>query len=416
MREYLKKLIERKRKQLEELLQRSDASQDINEVREIGRTMDEIRNDIAEAEAALASLPEEEPGAQEGGEARSVVPQNAELRNVSVLGAFRAAAPQQRSTDPFDTPEYRTAFMEYVCRGAAIPAEFRADAVTTTGDAGVMIPTTYLNEIVRKASSYGSIYAKVRKLNVQGGVAIPVLSLVPTATWIGETTPSEAQKIQANTSITFSYFGLECKIAQTLLVNVTTLELFQDLFITLAAEAIVKAIEIAIFKGTGVQQMTGILTDARVPAENIISLTEEDALSWNGWKANVFAKMKKSYRKGQFIMAQGTFDEVIDGMVDAGGQPIGRVNYGTDQGETYRFGGKLVETVEDDVITPYSAAAEGDVIAVFVDLSNYAVNSNLQMQVVKWIDQDTNEVKNKCILICDGKLVDPNGVLIIKKG
>ena len=38
------------------------------------------------------------------------------------------------------------------------------------------------------------------------------------------------------------------------------------------------------------------------------------------------------------------------------------------------------------------------------------------MQTVKWVDHDTNEIKNKCILICDGKLLDPNGVLVIKKG
>lgn len=40
----------------------------------------------------------------------------------------------------------------------------------------------------------------------------------------------------------------------------------------------------------------------------------------------------------------------------------------------------------------------------------------MQMTTVKWVDHDTNEIKNKCIMIVDGKLVDPNGVLIIKKG
>ena len=40
----------------------------------------------------------------------------------------------------------------------------------------------------------------------------------------------------------------------------------------------------------------------------------------------------------------------------------------------------------------------------------------MQMTTVKWVDHDTNEVKNTCIMIVDGKLIDPNGVLIIKKG
>ena len=117
-----------------------------------------------------------------------------------------------------------------------------------------------------------------------------------------------------------------------------------------------------------------------------------------------------------FFMAQGTFDGYIDGMVDTTGQPIGRVNYGIDGGETYRFGGKNVETVEDDVITAYDDASTGDVIAVFGDLRNYAVNSNMQMRVVKWSDHDNNKEKTKAIMIVDGKVLDPNGFLIIKKG
>ena len=40
--------------------------------------------------------------------------------------------------DPYDTPEYRKAFMEFVCRGVAIPRELRNDAVTTTSDASAV--------------------------------------------------------------------------------------------------------------------------------------------------------------------------------------------------------------------------------------------------------------------------------------
>ena len=49
-------------------------------------------------------------------------------------------------------------------------------------------------------------------------------------------------------------------------------------------------------------------------------------------------------------------------------------------------------------------------------MKNYAVNTNLQMSTVKWVDHDTNKVKNKVIIIIDGKVLDPNGFLIIKKG
>jgi len=341
--------------------------------------------------------------------------------NEHVAGSERRAAPKE--TDKFDTPEYRNAFMNYTCRNAPIPDEFnamiqselRANAVTTVADAGAVVPTTTLQEIIRKMESYGRIYAKVRKLNIKGNMRVPILTLKPTAKWIGEGSGDD-QKIQADTYVEFGFYGIECKIAQTLLASIVTYEMFQQEFVKLATEAIVKALEKGIFVGTGNGQLKGITVDERVPAKNIIIMTEEEFKTWAGWKKKVFAKMKISYRNGTFAMAQGTFDGYIDGMVDIGGQPIGRVNYGIANGETYRFGGKSVETVEDDVIKGYDEAGTGDVVAVFFNPDDYAINSNMQMTVVAWTDHDDNFRKTKAILACDGKLLDPNGVLIIKKG
>ena len=253
----------------------------------------------------------------------------------------------------------------------------RAGAVTVTGDAGAVIPTTIANEIIKELKGYGNLYAKVRKMNIQGGVEIPILSLKPEANWITEDVPSFEQKIVVNDKITFSYYGLECKIAQSLLVSVVSLSMFQELFTQLAVEAMTKAIDMAIMNGTGSGQPLGITKETRIPAKNIIELSDADITQWGTWKKAVFAKMKKSYRNGEFIMAQGTFDGYIDGMTDKNGQPIGRVNYGIDGAETYRFGGKNVEVVEDDILKPYDEAQTGDVIAVFTKLSDYIFNSNM---------------------------------------
>lgn len=331
---------------------------------------------------------------------------------------------QTAHTDPSETNEYRTAFMNFVCRGTEIPADLRASvapmlnvaATTTTTDAGAVIPTTITREIIREMKSYGNLYAKIRKLNVQGGVEFPILTLKPTANWIGESKSSNDQKLTANTKVSFSYYGLECKIAQTLLAAVVTFEEFQQMFTQLAVEAIVAAKEKAIISGTGSGQFLGITKDTRVPTKNVVTLTPDEFTSYSAWKKKVMAKIPKAYRKGEFVMAQGTFDGYIDGMVDANGQPIGRVNYGIDGEENYRFCGKTVDTVEDDVIPSYDDAATGDVVAVFFNPTDYAENSNGSFSTVKWTDHDDNTVKTKVLHICDGKLLDPNGVIIIKKG
>lgn len=426
VREYLNNLITRNKKQMEKLRKKLDESTDVNEVRSLGATLAEIRDEINEAEEQLKNLDDGDNndgdnkdgnnnnGDNNDGENRNNNPDvRSKVINGEVRGSFgiKNGQPQKREEDPSDSVEYRTAFMNFICRNVPISAELRE--ATNTVDASAVIPKTIVNEIVKKLESYGNIFAKVRKLNVQGGVSIPILDLKPTAKWIDETTASEDQKLQAKSSITFSYFGVECKLAQSLLVNITTLDVFQNEFINLATEAIVKAVEIAIFNGTGTNQPLGIIKDSRV--KNVVTLSTADFGTWEGWH-KVKGQIKKAYRNGCFVMNQSTFDGNIDGMVDKNGQPIARVNYGIDSEEKYRFMGKEVETVEDDILPAYEDAKTGDVVAVFINLSDYAINTNMDMTATKWVDNDTNKIKNKVMMIIDGKLIDTNGVVLIKKG
>lgn len=409
------KLLELLKKREQELREKIKASNDAAEIRSMGDELNATMEEIRELEEKLKDQQQRgEPDPQQRTAVPSI-PDNAQFRN-GFAASFNQTPQIRDEEDPTDTIEYRTAFMNYVCRNVPIPAELRENQVTTTADASAVIPKTIVNEIIKEMSTFGNIYAKVRKLNVKGGVAIPRLTLKPEAHWVGEKTPSETQNIKADDKVTFTYFGVECKIAQSLLENITTLDIFQEQFVELATEAIVKAVEIAIFNGNGIIQPTGILKDSKVPAGNVITMTPEEFASWDGWHKKVKTKMKKAYRNGEFIMAQSTFDGHIDGMVDKNGQPIGRINYGLNGEENYRFMGKTVETVEDECIASWDDANVGDVVAVFVKLTDYGINTNMQMTTVKWVDHDNNEVKNKCTMILDGQLIDPNGVLIIKKG
>ena len=413
MKEKLNNLLTAKKEQRDNLNKTLIESDSKEERAAIGETLSKLAEEIRNVEEMIADIDKPADPAAAGADP------NGDNRSAAVVAGMqmRNGAQKQgkQTADPYDTEEYRTAFMEFVCRGKAIPAELRADAVTATADAGAVIPTSILKEIIKEVKSYGNLYAAVRKLNVQGGVQIPILSLKPVASWVGEG-KSDAQKLEAKTSISFSYFGLECKIAQTLLASVVTLDMFQQLFVPLATEAMAKALDVAIMNGSGELKPTGVTVDARVPAANKVTLTAEEFASWASWKRKVFAKIPKAYRNGNFYMAQGTFDGYIDGMVDTTGQPIGRVNYGIDGAENYRFGGKHVETVEDDVIKSYEDAAVGDIVAVFFNPKDYGINSNMEMQAHKWIDRDDSTVKNQLIMICDGKLIDAAGVIIVKKG
>lgn len=351
----------------------------------------------ATAQANLAAL-----------ENACVVP--AVMQNLAAAGQTAEPAAVE---DRFDSVEYQTAFMNFACRQQPIPEKFRNEAgVTSSSDVGAVIPTTWGKEIIRNLQERGVIFKQLRHMNIKGGVELPILDLMPVATWVGEGA-SEDQKLAATKTISFKYYGLECKISQSILVSVVTLDAFQSLFVELATEAIMEAIEKGVFQGTGEGQMLGVCKDPRVT--NVVDMTADDMSKWAQWKKQFFAKIPKRYQTGKIYMTQGTFEGYIDGMVDQNGQPVGRTNYGITGGPTYRFGGKDVETVEDDILPDYETAASGDVFAVFMNMKNYVFNSNLQMTVVQWTDHDTNQKKTKVMLICDGKAADTNGIILLKK-
>ena len=425
MKERLLKLLQAKEERKKELGQKANATDDIKELRAINTELEAINGEITELRGMIDAIPDETPPATSPGgtqppEQRGASP----IGTTQILGSYAIGTgttpPAEHRTaetdDPYGTIEYRQAFRTFATTGQITP-ELRANAMTTTGDVSAVIPSTILNEVIRKVTVYGQVFSRVRKLSVRGGVTIPILSLKPVATWIGETPTSDKQKVQANSNISFSYYGLECKVSTSLLADTVTLTGFENTITDLIVEAMVKALDLSIVKGNGTGKCLGISADTRIPTSQIVSMTTTEFKSWEAWKKKVFAKMPLSYKAGAtFLMASGTFEGYIDGMVDTTGQPIGRINYGITNGPQERFGGKEVVLVEDDIIAPYDDAASSEVVTIYCNLRNYGVNSNMQMTMFRYFDHDTNEWVDKAILIVDGKLIDPYGVVIVKKG
>lgn len=417
-------LIAKKNERKAALIKKSDVCEDVETLRSINADLDQLNEEIRSLQEMADEMPDDEPtgqnpaGLDESGQSLRTRTVNGQIPGMVIAGAAVPNAPEGRSTpeDKYDTLEYRKAFMDYCVRGTPIPAEYRADTFSGIADAASVIPTTITNEVIKQMKVRGQIYSRVRKTNIPGGVQVPILSLKPVAKRITESAVSDRQKIAMNTYISFSYYGLECKIATSLLASIVALPQFEAEIAPLITEAMITQVEIETFNGTGTGEQLGILVDTRVTAAQKITLTAEEFTSWEAWKKKVFAKVPLAHRSYSIYMGAGTFDGYIDGMVDTNGQPIGRTNYGIADSPTYRFGGKEVVEVEEDIIKSYDTAAVGDVVAVFVDLQNYAINSNMQMAMYRWFDHDTNQWVDKAILINDGKLLDADGVIIVKKG
>lgn len=331
-----------------------------------------------------------------------------------------------RSEDPFDTEDYNRAFMNFVVRGEQMPSNLvtpgmrpenvRADAFTYTTDVANFIPTTLSNTIIEKMSTYGEIWPLVTKMNVQGGLDINIWDFLPTASWITESTTADYQKAPNPTRISFKYYMLEVRLAQSFLTHLTTLEAFQRRFPEKAAEAMVRALEQSIIRGTGSGQPLGILNETRIQADHKLSKTADDISTWVGW-SNILKPLTRRYRNGYFVMAQDTWDRYINGMVDTTGQPVTRVNYGLDgaNNEQLYFMGKRVMIVEDDILPAFDDAEDTDAFMLFTRFSDYLVNQQEGMRAVRWNDEEANLVKDKIQTVVDGKMGDINGTLIFNK-
>lgn len=333
MKKFLQKLIERKRQELKAKEEKMKNSQDIDEVRSLGESLIALRDEITDAEKQLAELEKEENDNQnddnnddnnddtdEGRSANANEGRSANGFNPNaVLNVVGTAQMNQRGQasndeDVLSSMEYRTAFKHYAQTGersarlneilTQYRSENRAAGEVTSDALGVLIPHTVLQELIQKIEkSYGQFSSRVRMLNVQGGIEIPISEFEATFTWGGtdgndkEHGVSEEQDAGgAKGSVIFSYHIGEVRISQSLLQSILSVEVFEKELVKALLKAYLKARDEAVLRGTGNGQPTGILTDVaaglkRIPEANIIEFTEEEIADWTQWEKKLFANI-----------------------------------------------------------------------------------------------------------------------------
>lgn len=310
----------------------------------------------------------------------------------------------------YSSVEYRKAFMDYVLSGGKkeIPAEFRANAVTKTSDVGAVIPNTIIQRIIDKLDASGMVLREVTRTNLQGGVTYPVSTLKPVATWAAEGAGSDKQK-KTVTGITFGYYKLRCAVAITLETSVTTLDIFEQTLVNNITEAMVIGFEKAIINGTGSAQPKGVLAET-VPADRTITVAEK--ITYTN-VVDAEAALPQAYEgNSKWYMSKKTFMGFI-GQVDSNGQPIARVNYGLGGApERYILGRPVVC---NDYMESLSASTGNEkVVAFLFNMKNYALNTNYEMGIKTYEDNDTDDQVMKAIILADGKVIDNNGLVFLK--
>ena len=418
-----KKILEKKLARLQakkaDLAKRCDASQDVAEVRSLTGQMDDVNAEIEETQAELDAIAADEARAATPASDeyfQGAAPANAERVNGRTVASTQARADENK----FESMEYRKAFMAFVQKGTAIPAEFRQDS-TSTVDTGAAIPVTVMNDVINTVRKrYGNLYSKVRKLSVKGGVEFPIGALQATFKWISESTVSPRQKMGPLAKISFNYHTAEIRVSQTFLSQILTLSSFEARMAEAIAVAYLQAMDYGIVNGSGDGCMLGILNDPRVT--NTVTMTAADINNWTAWRKKFFAKLPLGYRSGEFIFPVSTVDTYLETMADSNNNPIFRqatgleVNDGDAMNPNGRFFGRNISLVEPDIIADFDEASASDVIGLFWQPQEYAINENFGFTMRRYFDEELNEWVDKALIVVDGKVLNPNGFVKIIKG
>lgn len=425
----LLKLINSKSAKRDAMITRSEASESIAEVRSLVTEIEEANTEITELRSLYDSMPDDTEGWQDPEQRSSNQTGTPGPTGFNPLATFNQNSQEKRSDseDVFGTLEYRQAFRDYVVNGTPIPAEFnnseaRADALTTVGDVAAVIPTTIMNKVIEDITVEGKILNRVTQTSYSGGVSIPISEINPEATWLAdEETVSNEQKAKMEAKIQFGYHVLEAKVAIGLLSATVALPVFENIVIKQLKKAMIKALETAIVRGTGNGQPSGF-TKVEVPNSQVIEFTKDNIGTVSKW-AEVEGTIPEAVEDEViYLMSKPTWEKYLNGMTDTLGQRIGlgKIN---EKGQKI-LNGREVLTV--DKMSSFDTAVAGDTFGAVINLSQYMLNSNLNMYYKKYFNEDKNKWIHKALMIADGKmavgkdstnkLVGAEGLIFLKKG
>ena len=410
LKKYLKNREMRLQNMLADINKRAAASEDVNEVKNLTKQASDINEELSDIRSQLAEIEAEEKRSD-------LPPANATLVNPGVQSYSTTPAKRDNITA---SAEYREAFRAYVTNGTEIPAELRAGSANTTADTGAAIPITVMNEVINTVRKrYGNLYAPTGFTVTVRNVKVSAGALQASFKWITESTVSPRQKAGALASITFDSNVAELRIATSFLANLLTLSAFETALVEVIAVAYRQAMDTAIVLGSGDGAPLGILNDSRVT--HVVEMTAAKFSNWKKWREDFFAKLPLGYRSGDFIFAASTGDSTLLTMSDDNNNPLYYlatglvVNDGDAQNPNGRFFGREVALVEPDILPDFDTAEANSIVGIYWQPQDYMVNENFGFTVRRYFDEETNEWVDKALTVVDGKLVNAEGVYLIKK-
>ena len=216
----------------------------------------------------------------------------------------------ENRTFAIDSAEYREAYLMNL-QGKELNAEQRA---AVTGAAA--IPTQTLNKVFRYVEE-SPILSRIDLTHIPGNVVLPVESAVADAAWVAMATAA-TDSADAVTSISLGAHKLIKTLEITADVEGMAIDDFEAWIVAKLGEKMQKALDNAVFNGTGSNQPTGILKTISTATG---SFTKAKA-KYSDLIAIIAALPSGPAKNAEFAMPRKLFFTDVIGIEDQAGQPV----------------------------------------------------------------------------------------------
>lgn len=269
--------------------------------------------------------------------------ENVELRSETkqqglnlITGRSNQAEEKKSFTEDVEaTPEYRSAFYKTLMgrkltanEQAAFNAvvEKRNDAFNNSTNAAAVIPTSTLNEVVKKARTMGGLIAEARAFHMPSKIAIPVGTPSSNAAWHVEGATANTELVTLG-SVTFDGYELIKIFSISVKVKAMSINAFEAYLVEELTNCVMGTINAALINGTGSGQGTGLeagitWVDTAGATQNAVKVAKTGTISYADVVSTV-ALLKRGYAQGaKWAMNNATLYNVFYGMLDGNERPI----------------------------------------------------------------------------------------------
>ncbi|KYH30743.1 phage capsid family protein [Clostridium tepidiprofundi DSM 19306] len=233
-----------------------------------------------------------------------------------------------------------------------VEVEKRTDAFSTTTNAAAILPTTTLNEIIKKARTMGGLISNCRDFNIPTNISVPIGTPSSKAQWHTEGKMVDSEDPSKNIiNVKFAGYEIIKVFSISAAAKKMTISAFESYIIDELNNCVMECIADALVNGTGEEQGTGILTGITWNEKNSFTFAKAGSPTYKDF-VKMMGMLKRGYAAGaKWAMNNSTLYNLVYGLVDAQKRPI-FIADPKNEGIGYILGKPVIidDNIADDVI------------------------------------------------------------------